>query len=50
MNIQLFGADLPPWYHEVETIEKIAKIDEKINALFIERAYYVEELKKSKNK
>lgn len=44
------GIELPPWYGEVETIDKIAKIDEKINALFIERAHYVEELKKSKNK
>lgn len=48
MNIQLFGADFPPFYRAedaVAIIEKIAKLDEQINALFIERESYVATLK-----
>ena len=47
MNIQLFGDMCPPWYSETDLIDKISKVDEKINELFIIRAEYVETLKKS---
>lgn len=47
MNIQLFGDMCPPWYGEADLIDKISKVDEKINELFIIRAEYVETLKKS---
>lgn len=47
INSQLFGDALPPWYGETDLIDKISKVDEKINELFIIRAEYVETLKKS---
>ena len=47
INLQLFGDICPPWYNETEIMDKISKIDEKINELFIIRAEYVETLKKS---
>lgn len=44
---QLHGDAFPPWYSEKELIDKISKIDEKINELLIQRAEYVEAFKKS---
>ena len=48
IKIQLFGQAFPPFYG-VESIEqkidKITKIDEKINELAIEREKYVADLK-----
>lgn len=35
-----------PYYGVEDTIEEIAKIDEKINELFIKRETYVKDLKK----
>lgn len=40
MNIQLFGRDFPPFYSIqtiIEKVDEITKVDEKINALLIER-------------
>lgn len=50
INIQKFGDACPPWYSEIELSDKISKIDEKINELFIIREQYVKDLKKSINK
>ena len=50
MNIQLFGRDFPPFYSIqsiVDKIDEISKIDEKINALLIEREKYVTDLKEA---
>lgn len=50
MDIQLFGADFPPLYSIqsiVDKIDEISKIDEKINALLIEREKYVTDLKEA---
>ena len=47
IKTQLFGDACPPWYSETELLDKISKVDEKINELFIIRAEYVETLKKS---
>ncbi len=47
IKVQLFGDMCPPWYNETELLDKISKVDEKINELFIIRAEYVETLKKS---
>ena len=50
MNIQLFGADFPPFYKAqelMEKIEEITKLDEKINALLIEREELVTNLKEA---
>lgn len=50
MNIQLFGADCPPFYNMqsiMEKIEEITKLDEKINALLIEREELVTNLKEA---
>lgn len=50
MNIQLFGRDFPPLYSIqsiVDKIDEISKIDEKINALLIEREKYVTDLKEA---
>lgn len=50
MNIQLFGADCPPFYNVqsiMEKIEEISKVDEKINALLIEREQLVTDLKEA---
>ena len=50
MNIQLFGADFPPFYKVqelMEKIEEISKVDEKINALLIEREQLVTDLKEA---
>lgn len=50
MNIQLFGADCPPFYNVqsiMEKIEEISKVDEKINALLIEREQLVTYLKEA---
>lgn len=50
MNIQLFGADCPPFYKAqelMEKIEEITKLDEKINALLIEREELVTNLKEA---
>lgn len=50
MDIQLFGADCPPLYSIqsiVDKIDEISKIDEKINALLIEREKYVTDLKEA---
>ena len=44
------GKACPPYYgvEDAESIiDKIAVVDEKINALFIEREKYVEDLKKA---
>lgn len=49
INIQLFGPDFPPYYDEKteqELIKEIAKHDEKINALFVERVELVKALEK----
>lgn len=49
MNLQLFGADFPPFYGKksiMQKIDEIAKIDVQINELFIKREQYVEDLKK----
>ena len=47
INPQLFGDAFPHWYGETDLIDKISKVDEKINELFIIKAEYVETLKKS---
>ena len=47
MNIQFFGQAFPPWYGEIDLVDKISGIDEKINELFIVREKYVEDLKKA---
>lgn len=50
MNMQLFGADFPPLYSVqsiLDKIDEISKIDEKINALLIEREKYVATLKEA---
>lgn len=50
MNIQLFGRDCPPFYNVqsiMDKIEEISKIDEKINALLIEREELVTNLKEA---
>ena len=53
IKIQLFGQAFPPFYG-VESIEKkidkISEIDEKINALAIEREKYVADLKEETKK
>lgn len=44
------GVELPPFYGVetlVKKIEKIAKLDEKINELLIERESYVADLKEA---
>lgn len=50
MDIQLFGADCPPLYSIqsiIDKIDEISEIDEKINALLIEREKYVTDLKEA---
>lgn len=50
MNIKLFGRDFPPFYSLqtiMEKVDEIAKLDEKINALFIEREQLVTDLKEA---
>lgn len=50
MNIKLFGRDFPPFYSVqtiMEKIDEISKLDEKINALLIEREQLVTDLKES---
>ena len=50
INLQLFGQDWPPFYgieQIVAKIDKIAKLDEKINELLIEREEYVKDLKEA---
>ena len=50
MDIQLFGRDFPPLYSIqsiIDKIDEISKIDEKINALLIEREKYVTDLKEA---
>ena len=50
MNIQLFGRDCPPFYSVqtiMEKIDEISKLDEKINALLIEREQLVTDLKEA---
>ena len=50
MNIQLFSRDCPPFYSVqtiMEKIDEISKLDEKINALLIEREQLVTDLKES---
>ena len=50
MNIQLFGASFPPLYSIqsiIDKIDEISKIDEKINALLIEREQLVTNLKEA---
>ena len=47
IETQLFGDACPPWYSEIELINIISDIDEKINELFIIREKYVEDLKKA---
>lgn len=50
MNIQLFGRDCPPFYSIqsiTQKVEEISKIDEKINALLIEREELVTNLKEA---
>lgn len=45
---QLFGKDFPPLYKLeecTEIIDKIAKLDEQINDLMIQRELYVKDLK-----
>ena len=47
-NSQLFGRDMPPLYSKADifdVINKISKVDEKINELAIEREQYVKDLK-----
>jgi len=47
-NAQLFGRDMPPFYGKADIfdiINKISKVDEKINELAIEREQYVKDLK-----
>lgn len=50
MNIQLFGRDFPPFYSIqtiIEKVDEITKVDEKINALLIEREQLVTDLKEA---
>lgn len=50
MNIKLFGRDFPLFYSLqtiMEKVDEIAKLDEKINALFIEREQLVTDLKEA---
>ena len=50
MNIQLFGRDFPPFYNIqtiMEKVDEITKVDEKINALLIEREQLVTDLKEA---
>lgn len=50
MNIQLFGGTCPPFYGTediIAKIDEISKIDEKINALLIEREQLVTDLKEA---